>query len=354
MRILFLLSTAIVEDSMQVNTRNIRAIAEYLKIKGHTAEYLSIIPETDPVSSRKFGIFKSQQWDIIVSVYSSWYVHIDGVKEILGNQKDCLVGWLSTEYDLRAHGAYEPWDFYLTNFDEAYFTRGKAKRKYQDYRMLNFNALVAKVCEPEQLEKKHDILYYGRYREGRGDYFKRYFDGRIKVSTSKKNISKFSRHGCTADWYGPIDWTPGRETLRHFRCSLYIEDVITHSIFNNLANRFYEALSCDTVPIFDVTCTATIQKSGYEIPERWIVASPGELHDRVAEISADWPTHHAHVRTLARRSLEERSLVLDALEKYLVDVRERLTPARNNLAALVRDPAAAVVESSSGGIETGQ
>jgi hypothetical protein len=342
-RILFLLSTAITQDSPQVTLRTMDRILERLRRRGHTADMLSIIPETDAASQRKFSLYKTQQWDVILSVYSSWYVHVDGVREILGNQSDCLVGFLSTEYDLRPHGVYEPWDFFCTNHIEENY-RHKTK-KYQDYRMLNLNAVIADEYRPSRLvERSQGILYYGRYRAGRARYCSRYFDSRLAVSTSKKNVSKFSGDGCAPRWYQPIDWSPGRETLRSFYCSLYLEDEATHTIYSHLGARFYEALLCGTVPLFDVSCMHTIDRSGYEIPSEWIVRTVDELHVRVQEIREDWERHSAIVARLSQQAAQERDQVLDDLGEYLEHLRGRVTPRRLS-GSLVRDASAVQVPS---------
>jgi hypothetical protein len=228
------------------------------------------------------------------------------------------VGFLSTEYDLRPHGVYEPWDFFLTNHIEENYPR--KNKKYSDYKMLNLNAVIA-----------------DRYRApARETYAARYFDQRMLVSTYKKNISKFARAKCDPLWYNTIDWSPGRETLRTFYTSLYLEDVATHTIYSHMGARFYEALACGTVPIFDVSCANTIARSGYDIPPSWIVATADELHARAREIIADWPRHHARVIELSHQAEAERDTVMSEMGSYLSGLRTRIQPRRLS-AASVRD-----------------
>jgi hypothetical protein len=99
------------------------------------------------------------------------------------------------------------------------------------------------------------------------------------VSSSSKNFKQYLQHGCNPKFIEKIKWDKNRETLRLFKYSLYIEDEFTHENYNHLANRFYEAVYCNCVPLFDLSCKTNVIKSGYNIPECLFFNDRNELWD---------------------------------------------------------------------------
>jgi hypothetical protein len=125
--------------------------------------------------------------------------------------------------------------------------------------------------------KKYNSVYYGTWRPGKAKYLEKYMTDGVLCSSSAKNHKFFRDAGCSPKFIEKLSWQKNRETLSLFGASLYIEDVFTHSHYNRMSNRFYEAVSCNAAPVFDVSCVGTIKKSGYAIPDSWIVDSASDL-----------------------------------------------------------------------------
>ena len=134
-------------------------------------------------------------------------------------------------------------------------------------------------------------IYYGSYRKGREKYFKKYLiDSPVILSTQKKNIEKFQEIGVNSRIIGRMNWNSG--ALSNYSASLYIEDEKTHKHYNHLANRFYEALKNETIPLFDKTCRGSIEKSGYNVPDDFYVDGPADILERIGKLEQlpEWTT----------------------------------------------------------------
>jgi hypothetical protein len=236
-------------------------------------------------------------YDVVILGFGSPSTEINITKNIINNSKKAI--FISGEYEQQtspplwySNKNYDVVKNYESLGKLAGKTNGRILKTYE----LNLNLLIAK--EPNQLsEKKYDCVYYGRWREDRAKYFKKYIQNGMYLSTSTKNMKKFKHAGCNPKYLDTISWEERKETLNLFRYSLYIEDEYTHNVFNNLANRWYEAGFCNNVVFFDVNCWNTIRKSEIAYFEEqikdYIVSSHDELQAKIEYCNQDFERHLA-------------------------------------------------------------
>lgn len=287
MRILIAVCMQYATDSMNVNWRNVFEIKEALEQRKHNVEYVSIIAQSDgskhkSMMEKKLNQAMSIKWDHILVVYSSWYVHLDAAKKIRENNPQAKVGFFTTDYEINRHEAFNPYHYVISNFVEDYYD-GK-KKFYDSYLFTNANSLIYEGRN-KPVQKKYDCIYYGRYRGDRVNSFKKYFNKKMHISTTAKNVNKFKLQcGFDVKFIDAISWVKGKETLNLYKSFLYIEDETTHKYFNNLANRFYEGLTCNSFPFVDIDCSETFRKSGYPLADWMIVNSKESLEQAIEDM----------------------------------------------------------------------
>ncbi|NUF49510.1 hypothetical protein [Gilliamella sp. ESL0250] len=207
------------------------------------------------------------KYDKIIFSYASGYMPFKKIDELLKNNESAQIYWIINEYDCPAPSFMQKRNDVkvIANF-EIPKNRQRSYKFAKSWLMVNLNTLIWGECDID-VKKKHELIYYGTYRKDRAKYFKKYFDENIIVSSSSKNFKQYMQHGCQPKFIEKIKWDKNKETLRLFKYSLYIEDEFTHENYNHLANRFYEAVYCNCVPVFDSSCKKNVIKSGYNIPE---------------------------------------------------------------------------------------
>jgi len=231
-------------------------------------------------------------YDVIIFVHASHYAYTD--YKWLEQSPNAKLFYVTNEYNLG-----EP--------RTAWMAAKQAGRKYtvvanhpqkiskvvgkyvDDWVQLNLNSLVYNpdtqpVVDDTQKslfdsgDKSDGAVYYGSFRKGRIDYFKKYLNSGITLSTHHSNHNKFRELGVEPNFVPRIDWFGAG--LSPYKASLYIEDEVTHKNYNYLANRFYEAINYNCTPLFDVSCARTVALSGYPVAEDYFVDSGGEVLDK--------------------------------------------------------------------------
>lgn len=252
MKILFLECVSKSENSIDAHVRNCYLLQEYLKTKEHICDL-----EFNNTMNKNH----KTDYDVIIVSYASFYCNFEEMKRIMKNNKKARLYWITNEYDLLPNGSL--YKLFKERNAEiiANFESSASKIKvFKRHHMLNLNLLFFQ--QKEEQNKKYSICYYGTFRKNRTKYFKKYINNKeFYLSSSSKNFKKFKSIGCNFKPIKKMKWGENKDTLGLFKYSLYIEDEYTHNNFNNLANRFYEALSNDTVVLFDRSCINTLKKS---------------------------------------------------------------------------------------------
>lgn len=285
--------------------RQIQAVNNPIAVSYRNAEILAKELNAD-ILMNKTDRLLNKEYDIIICTYSNRYTDFTTLKKVIRkNQKRYI---LRTEYEKMGSliTEYKPF-IEICNFEGG-------------SNFLNTNLLIAK--EPNQLtQKKYDCIYYSRYRADRMEYCKEYLQGEIYLSTHPKNHKHFFHAGCRPKLIKHIDWTPKKETLNQFRYSLYIEDKYTHNVFNNLANRWYEAGFCNNVVFFDVNCLNTIRKSEISQFETqimdYVVSSHAELIEKIKYCNLDFEKHLAIQKTWRMSEQLLRTQMIEKIKKII-------------------------------------
>jgi len=205
----------------------------------------------------------------------------------------------------------------------------KGKRQYvNEWHVCNLNSLCFDDLTPPifnqvssffdtQEDYRRDIVYYGAWRTGREKYFKKYFDREFPVSTSKKNVKKYTDRGIHGLWSNRLNWYGLKETLYDYKSSLYIEDEKTHEWYSHLANRYYEALSYSVPTYFDKSCLNTIRKARLDIPydiDTWFIVD--SLRDLRYKLSKEAVFDLSNLRN---KAMQEKEETIKFIKKLLGD-----------------------------------
>jgi hypothetical protein len=257
----------------------------------------------------------NEQFDFIIFISATFYFKHDRFLELIHNQKKCKIGWITNEFELfqqnflKQHGT----DFIIANFEEHGV---KKAHKYSKFLLTNLNALQAKQRN-DKINKVYNTCYYGTYRKYRDPYFKKYLINDMILSTSGKNIKKFQLLGCDCLLTDKFSWKTNEETLNLFHSTLYIEDTKTHSLFNHLANRWFESLFCNTACFFDKSCKNTIEKDVFYIDPFFIVDSYDEIIFKVKNMNHEILEFSLEENTMI--ALNEKIKTLIQIEQFLLN-----------------------------------
>jgi len=293
--------------------RQIQSVKNPIAVSYRNAKILAKELDAD-ILMHKTDRLKDKDYDVIIVTYFNRYTDYNTLSALINKKQKRFL--IRTEYEDVYTGMKE-----FNPYSEICNFKGGTN-------FLNLNLLISK--KPNKLtEKKYDCIYYSRYRADRMKYCKEYLQGDVYLSTHPKNHKHFYHEGCRPKLIKHIDWTEGKETLNLFRYSLYLEDVYTHKVFNNLANRWYEAGFCNNVVFFDVNCINTIKKSElgyyYEQVKEYIVSSYDDLQEKINYCNQDFEKHLAIQKSWRLQEIQLRNEMIDDLKKLIEHEQKRTT-----------------------------
>lgn len=302
------------EPAQNLHWLNAERLKNHLESIGHDVNFIWSYPTVNDNITTGY--------DRIIFNHTSRYSYISD--EWITKNADAKMFYITNEYNLGeplllwslVKNGLIKYDVIANHPDAA----SKVVRKYvNDWHIVNLNALI---IQPEPYEDQHSFfvterkncVYYGSFRKDRQQYFKKYLsDGKILISTHVKNRNKFKQLGITGPFIDRINWEG--KGLSAFKTSLYMEDETTHTHYNFLANRFYEALNYNTFPLFDKSCIGSFTKSGYfKLPDYAIVDNVADV-EYITEALPD--THTAYLDRWRKEALYEKRLVLDEITKLV-------------------------------------
>ena len=232
-------------------------------------------------------------YDVIIFVHASHYAYTD--YEWLEKSPYAKLFYITNEYNLgeprtlwMAAKKGRKYDVIANHDPEP----SKVVMKYvNSWNNINLNALIYNPVKRKDDSSLFEIcrdgcVYYGSFRKNRAKYFSKYLNENVDVSTHHKNIVKFLDVGVTSRMINRIDWhNDGLFTFKH---SLYIEDEVTHNHYNHLANRFYEALNYNCIPLFSEECEMTSALCNYDIPTDFFISDSSEISGKDLSIPDEW------------------------------------------------------------------
>lgn len=247
-------------------------------------------------------------YDAIIVPYFNQYTNFPLLRSFMSDRQARVV--LRTEYEqVGIRSFFEPW-IDIANFDRD----GQPN--------VNLNLLMSRLPN-KAIRKTHGVVYYGRMREDRVCALAKYCSHLDFISTSAKNIKKWKAAGISAKFTDSLSWEHGRETLNAFRYSLYAEDTYTNAVFNNLANRWYEAGVCNAVVLFDRACLNTISRSELspymDEVMHYVVDDGVTMRDKMADMDKDWQTHLDIQRAWRSKEPELKAAMVEQVRSIIRD-----------------------------------
>tara|TARA_R110000764_G_scaffold67861_3_gene140949 strand:- start:1202 stop:2308 length:1107 start_codon:yes stop_codon:yes gene_type:complete len=240
---------------------------------------------------------KGQTYDNIICCYASPYMKYKKLIQIVRDSPKAKLWWFVNDHDLEDNillrnvmkedpsrrsiamicnnprENYRGWILRKKLKEEDGTVYGLLDDVITEWHTININALMYDYEHPYKWEDKtEDSIYWGTMRKWRLEDLLEYQKTGMTLSATSRTQNKFIEKGVTeCQFVDKLSWQKGHEDLIKYKFSLYIEDDHTHDHYAFLANRFYESLMYNVINIFDSKCAENMKKSGYDIPEEFVV-----------------------------------------------------------------------------------
>lgn len=251
---------------------------------------------------RDIHLADGKTYDNIICCYASPYMKYKKLIHIVRNNPNAKLWWFVNDHDLEDNillrnvlketkgerkihmicnnerESYRGWIMRKKIKDEDGNLLGLLQDFIVEWHTLNLNAMIYSYEIPYKWEDKtRESIYYGTLRKWRLDDFLEYQKTGMTLSATTRTQKKFIENGVDqCPMVDKLSWQRGLEDLKKYKFSLYIEDEHTHDHYAHMANRFYEALMCNVITIFDKKCAKNLSKSGFVVPKGLIVNNAEE------------------------------------------------------------------------------
>jgi len=260
---------------------------------------------------RDIHLSQDKTYDNIICCYASPYMKYKQLIQVVRDSPNAKLWWFVNDHDLEDNillrnviketngtrtinmicnnqrSSYRGWILRKKIKDENNKVIGLLDDFIMEWHTFNLNALIYNYSvEYEWYDKLLESIYYGTMRKWRLDDLIEYQRTGLTLSATTKTLKKFKDNGvdqCPS--MNKLSWQKGCEQLKMFKFSLYIEDLHTHDNYAHMANRFYEALMCNVITIFDKKCLNTIRQSNYTISDEFIVENAEEYVTKTKALS---------------------------------------------------------------------
>lgn len=183
--------------------------------------------------------------------------------------------------------------------------------------LVNWNCLTYTGLTPTiRRTSAGKFIYYGSFRNGREEYFKKYFSNwnrkqALYISCPPRAVEKFTAITGTAAHF--VDkFLDLEDSLMDYQYTIYMEDVYSHKNYCHPANRFYECLSAGVIQFVDKNAAATLMRAGYHTGDVQVESMKDveyciKHHPAWVDILCRW----ADTAKLERKKLDKRVRSLD-------------------------------------------
>jgi len=266
---------------------------------------------------RDFEMYR-EPFDNIIVAYGTFYADFKKMMMFLEAHKDKRLIYMINEYGLVPNG--DIYRFLIkNNYDViANYVEGSSGAKhYKKWYIINTNISALKEISNVTpfANRPKDLIYWGRYRPDREEYFKKYLHDCI-VSTSQKNEDFFLRLKQKIKLITTVSFDEN-SFLNLTKFTIYIEDKYTHTHYNHLADRFYEALSFGIIMFFDMNAKNTVKQSGYDISDFYFVKDYKDLKAKMEEVNKDPEFYLKNLERLKEQAKKEQEESLKEFDRVL-------------------------------------